>query len=139
MLTTTKSYACYAVKMYKYFKQGEGGVPDAGSAFALLNLQSVFEPPANLQNENKHNSISNQYENSMCISSDGEYKMSAQIFRKIHAPFSKNMRGQNHVHRRGTAGRTDRQMDREKPMYPPNFIWGGGGMMMSILPVNGVH
>ena len=40
---------------------------------------------------------------------------------KIHAPISQNMRGQQHVHRRGT----DRQTDRVKPIYPPNFVFGG--------------
>ena len=44
-----------------------------------------------------------------------------QFSGKIHAPISQNMRGQQNVHRRGT----DRQTDRVKPVYPPNFFFGG--------------
>ena len=41
---------------------------------------------------------------------------SVQIFRKIHAPISKNMR---------TQSLSDRQKDRVKPIYPQNFVcWG---------------
>ena len=37
--------------------------------------------------------------------------ISVQIFRKIHAAISKNMRGQNHVHRRESDRQKDRQTD----------------------------
>ena len=46
------------------------------------------------------------------------------------------MRGQNHVHRRGTDVQTDRQIDRQtekqtdgqaETNIPPNFVCRGGG------------
>ena len=50
------------------------------------------------------------------------------------------MRGQNHVHRRATAGRTDGQTDGQgETNVPTKLHLGGEGMMMSVLPVNGVH
>ena len=51
--------------------------------------------------------------------------MSALIIRKISAPISYNIRGQNHVHRRGTVIQTDRRTLRQTGYIPPNlFEWG---------------
>ena len=72
-------------------------------SFKTLHVFHVtVRKPKNLLNKEK---LSNQYDNSRCTCSDVEYSM-YQFSGKIHAPISQNMRGQQHVHRRGTDRQT---------------------------------
>ena len=93
----------------------------------LKTLHLVFQSKNKKNNPckmEKNYPISKKYR---CTSS-GTQVISVQFFKKIYAPISQSMRGQNHVHRR-TGRRTGRRTDKQTNMMksiPQNFVWGGG-------------